>query len=253
MTKPTSTSSRPVAGTTSRAKRIRLPASERRQQFVAIAFDLIAEKGFEGLRFQDVAQRAGVNSATLLHQFASKEALIQAVVHLLVERMRTSRTPPSTAPKDAIAELRQEFDDLQQFLNEVPTFFIVLTEIALRARRDKSIANIVGSREQFWHQRLAGLLQRGISQGLFDSKVDSEAVIVSLMVQIKGIAHHASLSPGGGKLLPVVASEIAEQVLLRLTSYGRRKDKLNENSHTSARSSREAVVRANSRTKHSLK
>ena len=50
-------------------KRIRLPAAERQQQFVQIAFDLIAEKGFEGLRFQDVAEKAGVNNATLLHRF----------------------------------------------------------------------------------------------------------------------------------------------------------------------------------------
>ena len=199
-------------------KRLRLPAAQRQMQFVKIAFDLIAEKGFEGLRFQEVAKRAGVNNATLLHQFSTKEALIQGVVRLLVEEMRKERRAHRHDPKDAIEELRWEFEDLRCFLEEVPTFFLVLTEIALRARRDRSIARIVGDRNQFWHERLKGLMERGMAQGVFTSRFDIEAVITSLMVQIKGIAHHVSLSPHGGDDLPGLIKEIADQVVLRLTA-----------------------------------
>jgi len=203
-------------------KRVRLPAAQRQRQFVEIAFDLIAEKGFEGLRFQNVAERAGVNNATLLHQFPSKEALIRGVVRLLVEEMRKDRSAPRKITQNAIEELRREFEDLEHVLEEFPTFFIVLTEIALRARRDKSIAKIVADRNQFWHGRLEKLLERGIAQGVFTAKFSIEAVIASLMVQIKGIAHHVSLSPGGRDDLSVIVTEIADQVVLRLTAPGKR-------------------------------
>ena len=203
-------------------QQIRLPAAQRQRQFVQIAFDLIAEKGFEGLRFQDVAERARVNNATLLHQFPSKEALIQGVVRLLVEEMRKERGAPREISKNAIEELRREFEDLAHFIEEVPKFFIVLTEIALRARRDKSIAKIVADRNQFWHGRLQKLLERGITQGVFTAKFNIEAVITSLMAQIKGIAHHASLSPSGRDELSAIVAEIADQVVLRLTAPSKR-------------------------------
>jgi len=41
-----------------------LSGSERRHSLVLAAYQLIAEKGFEGLRIRDVAAREGVNNAT---------------------------------------------------------------------------------------------------------------------------------------------------------------------------------------------
>jgi len=204
-------------GVTERRKRVRLPALERRRQFVQIAFDLIAEKGLEGLRFQDVAAQAGVNSATLLHQFASKEDLIKAVVRFLVEEMRAERNAPSGRAANAAEELRREFEELGRFIDERPGFFVVLTEIGLRARRDDAVGEIVAAMDQFREQRLGDILRRGIAEGVFRQDMDVETTLLSLMVQIKGIAHHAALSPGAGERLSSVIGEICEQVLLRLS------------------------------------
>ncbi|HWE84570.1 MAG TPA: TetR/AcrR family transcriptional regulator [Terracidiphilus sp.] len=204
------------AGAAERKKRVRLPAVERRRQFVEIAFDLIAEKGLEGLRFQDVAAQAGVNSATLLHQFPSKEDLIQAVVRFVVEEKQAEPNAPGGQAGNAAEELRQEFEGLGQFIEEDPGFFVVLTEIGLRARRDDAVAALVVAREQFRDRRLGDILRRGIAEGVFRRDLDVETAILSLTVQIKGIAHHAALSPGAGERLSSVIGEICEQVLLRL-------------------------------------
>src|SRR5437667_11592279 len=59
-------------------------ADARRRSLVQAAFELIGEKGFEELRTRDVAQRAGVNIATLHYYFGSKEDLIEAVVEYLL-------------------------------------------------------------------------------------------------------------------------------------------------------------------------
>src|SRR5487761_1532679 len=77
----------------------------RRQQLVQIAFDLIASKGFEGLRFQEVASQAGINNATLYYYFPSKEALIQGVVDFLMERLRTPQAKPDPPAANALEEL----------------------------------------------------------------------------------------------------------------------------------------------------
>src|SRR5690348_228687 len=67
------------------------PADEkqdRRQSLILAAYHAIAEKGFEGLRVRDVAAQVGINGATLHHYFATKEALIQAVMEYVLERLR---------------------------------------------------------------------------------------------------------------------------------------------------------------------
>ena len=60
---------------------------------MGIAYQHIAEKGFEGLRVRDVATEAGINHATLLYYFPTKEALIQGVVDFLLREFQTSRVP----------------------------------------------------------------------------------------------------------------------------------------------------------------
>ena len=64
-----------------------------REALVQAAFNLIAERGFEGLRTRDVAARAGVNIATLHYYFATKEDLIRSVVDMLAEKFRTQQVP----------------------------------------------------------------------------------------------------------------------------------------------------------------
>lgn len=66
-----------------RPVRRRLKADDRRRQIVETAFDTIAEKGFEGLRTRDVAERVGINSATLHHYFPTKEALVEGIAEHL--------------------------------------------------------------------------------------------------------------------------------------------------------------------------
>jgi AcrR family transcriptional regulator len=62
------------------------PKNERASEVVRAAYALIVEKGMEGLRTREVADKVGINSATLHYYFPTKEALIQGVVeHLMRE------------------------------------------------------------------------------------------------------------------------------------------------------------------------
>jgi TetR/AcrR family transcriptional regulator, regulator of cefoperazone and chloramphenicol sensitivity len=108
----------------------------RRRSAVSIAMNLIATKGFEGLRFQELAKEAGINNATLSYYFPTKEALIQGVVTRMTGDLKLERVHPKEPPTNALAELRMELEGVRQLLREAPTLFIVLTELALRSRRD---------------------------------------------------------------------------------------------------------------------
>ena len=61
-------------------RRIRMPAVERREQLLAAATSLIAERGYWALSMQDVADSCHLSLTGLLHHFPSKDALLVAVL-----------------------------------------------------------------------------------------------------------------------------------------------------------------------------
>jgi AcrR family transcriptional regulator len=53
---------------------------ERRREILRVALEAYAEAGPRGVSLKEIAQRAGVTEAGLLHHFGSKEALLSAVL-----------------------------------------------------------------------------------------------------------------------------------------------------------------------------
>jgi TetR/AcrR family transcriptional regulator, regulator of cefoperazone and chloramphenicol sensitivity len=185
---------------------------DRRRQIVEIAFNHIATRGFEGLRFQEVAKEAGINNATLYYYFPSKEALIKGVTDFLMERLKAPPEPPPSPPANAIEELRQTFERSCRRLTADPSYFVVITELALRARRDSAIDRIGQQRDDFWSRRITGMIERGISEGLFRPDIHIESTTIALMAQLKGIAHHAAMRKRRPGEIEAVVSTIAAQV-----------------------------------------
>ena len=52
----------------------------RREQLIGIAMDVFGEHGFAGGSLRTIAEQAGVNHATLIQHFGSKEGLLKAVL-----------------------------------------------------------------------------------------------------------------------------------------------------------------------------
>jgi AcrR family transcriptional regulator len=185
---------------------------DRRRQLVEIAFGHIATRGFEGLRFQDVAKEAGINNATLYYYFPSKEALIKGVTDFLMECLKAPPEPAPSPPGNALEELRQTFEGTRRRLIADPAFFVVITELALRSRRDAAIDRIGQQRDDFWSRRISDMIERGISEGLFRRDIHIESTTIALMAQLKGIAHHAAMRKRRPGEIDAIVSAIAAQV-----------------------------------------
>ena len=93
--------------------RVREQSDVRRPAIAAAARALIAERGFEGLRTRDIAERVGINVATLHYHVPTKEALIEIVA----QSMRDDFIAQSKAwPRDGLTplqELQQEMADFR--------------------------------------------------------------------------------------------------------------------------------------------
>jgi len=198
----------------------KLAATDRRRQIVAIAMDLIASKGFEGLRYQEVAKSAGINTATLFYYFSSKEELIHGVMQQLKEEF--SKTPGRPVDKQATAleELHLEFESIGALMQKQSRLFLVHAEISLRALRDPIIEKEIRNLDSLWKQHLIHVIDLGIAEGSFRSDISSEAIAVALISQFKGIGWHALTGGLRRKEIQEAVTQIARQTESWLT--GRR-------------------------------
>ncbi|WP_147915354.1 TetR/AcrR family transcriptional regulator [Ruania zhangjianzhongii] len=180
----------------------------RREQISRAAFASIAERGFEGLRMRDVAERAEVNIATVHYYYGSKEQLIHAAYDELQARFRATVRPEGTAAE----RLTEHLLDVREILLGDDALRGVLSEIALRARRDPALESAITTAENTWFGQLQGLLDAGVADGSWAVPVNPGATAAMLIALCKGAC------------LPVLATarrtelvSAFDQVLLWLT------------------------------------
>ena len=145
-------------------------------------YELLAERGFEGLRTRDVAAKVGINVATLHYYFPTKERLIRGVVGYAMGRFRGTLAP-GVSPGD---QLRSHFAGLRRLARREPELFVVMSELALRARRDRAIAAIVRETDRTWQATLAGLLRRAKKEGAVKAAVDPDDLAALIVATLKG-------------------------------------------------------------------
>ncbi|GHP00268.1 hypothetical protein KSF_103150 [Reticulibacter mediterranei] len=183
---------------------------QRRKELIALAYSIIAEKGFEGLRVRDVASRAGINGATLHYYFPTKEAMVQAVVEHLTEQFSTLREQNSELT-DPLAMLRQEFADVTYRMEKFPELFIVAAELELRSLRDSSIAVILKEMYQAWQDYLAALLQNGVTQKVFRSDLDVQTTAIAITTLIRGLG--SQLGSEKGDQISRIATQVEQWIM----------------------------------------
>jgi len=168
----------------------------KREELVRAAFDLIAERGFEGLRTRDVASRAGVTVATLHYYFHTKEHLIRGVMAFTVEKFRTRRlSDPRPDDLDPLAELLRILGIRGQQRRQAPEIFRVLLELTTRASRDPAIKGIMRESDSQWRQNISDILRAGVQKRVFRADLDVAAATTILGALSRGRSMLSMLRP----------------------------------------------------------
>jgi len=163
------------------------PRAERRQQEIAVAARaLIAERGFEGLRTRDIADRVGINVATLHYHVPTKQALIRLVAQSLhddfVDQHRC-RPREGLSPLDL---LRLEFRDYRENMERRPDLLVVFAEMHARAPRDADVQAETEPMQAYWHGQFVSVLEAGVADGSFRADLDPVAAASMIICALTG-------------------------------------------------------------------
>jgi AcrR family transcriptional regulator len=178
----------------------------RRQQLLAIAGALFAERGFKNTTVRDIADAAGILSGSLYHHFDSKESMVDELLSSFQQALFARYDEIVAADLDVgqkvDAVVRASFDAIHDFHHEVAIFQNDATYLATFDRFDY----IRDYNERFRRMWL-GLLEEGKRSGVLRTDLDTEVtyrfIRDTVWVAVRWYR------PGG----PLSASQVADQYL----------------------------------------
>lgn len=158
---------------------------DRKRAIAAAARSLIVEKGFEGLRTREIADRVGINVATLHYHIPTKDALVELVAQSMKEDFMAQRMLQPTDGLKPREKLRHEFERHFQTRRENPELLLVMEEMARRARHDETVARVILPMRAFWFEQIQAIIEAGRADGSFRPDLDPPSatfLVIGLMI-----------------------------------------------------------------------
>jgi AcrR family transcriptional regulator len=144
----------------------RMSAEGRREQILAGAWSLFAQKGFRGTTTREIAKRLGISEALMFKYFPTKAALYRAII-----QKRMNGSEEMLFPKEAIESQddRQVFRSILSYLlrknTADPTFMRLLLYSALESH---DLSKMFFENQAMDHSKLlARYIQRRIKENGF--------------------------------------------------------------------------------------
>jgi len=154
---------------------------DRKVAIALAARELIVEKGLEGLRTRDIADRVGINIATLHYHVPSKEALIALVTENMITEFRAQSINRPRAHLSPAEQLDHEFADFEEMYTEKADVLAVMSELMERARRDEIVRAAVLPVLAKWRLIVANIFALGVADGSFRRDLDPPAAAQMLI------------------------------------------------------------------------
>lgn len=158
---------------------------ERQERILESASKLFAEKRFDEVLMEEVAQEAGVGKGTLYRYFCTKEDLYFAVIFAGIAQLKDQLHAAAATVEDPLVQLEKALRAIVTFLSRNRFFFRLMTIEESKSEKPKS------EFRQRWKQErgellaaIGAVLQRGGDSGVFEIRhLNTEAQILLGMVR----------------------------------------------------------------------
>ena len=170
-----------------------LPADERRAATVVAVIDLAAEQNPSDITTTAIAQRMGLTQGALFRHFPTKDAILQAVMSWVTERLLVRVDTAAEGVASPIAALEAVFMTHVEFVSEHPGVPRMLFG-ELQRPGETLPKRMVQTLIQHYGVRLHRLLDAGKAQGELDAGLDVEAAAVLFIGTIQGLVMQSLLA-----------------------------------------------------------
>ncbi len=163
-----------------------LPADERRAATIEAVIHLAAEQNPSDITTTAIAQRMGLTQGALFRHFASKDAIVEAVMTCVAERLLARADMAAQDIDSPLAALEAVFIAHIDFVSRNPGVPRMLFG-ELQRPDDTLTKKTVQELIRRYGERIRTLLEKGKATGELDGKLDIAAASVSFIGAIQGL------------------------------------------------------------------
>lgn len=170
-----------------------LPAAERRAVTVEAVVELAAEQNPGEITTAAIADRMHVTQGALFRHFASKDAIWEAVMHWVAERLlaRVDRAAAgATSPLAALEAMFLAHVDFVARHPGVPRILFGELQRADDTPAKRRVRTIIAR----YRERLVDLIERGKAKGECAADLDSDAAAMLFIGSIQGLVMSSMLA-----------------------------------------------------------
>jgi AcrR family transcriptional regulator len=158
-----------------KSMRTRLTADERRAQILRAAIKIFAKSNYRVARVTDIASEAGISDALIYKHFASKKAILLAILDYISQRMIRLWDEDVKNEKNALTALRMVvlsyYKRMLKHPEELKVHFQAVSEIC-----DAEIADRLRLSYESFADYYSKVIQKGIQQGTIRKDADVNTV-----------------------------------------------------------------------------
>ncbi len=176
-----------------------LPAEERRAVTVETVVELAAEQNPGDITTTAIAKRMGLTQGALFRHFASKDAILLAVMEWVAERLLARVDKAVQGVSSPIAALEAMFMAHVTFVAEHPGVPRMLFGELQRAE-DTPAKRMVQMLIRRYGERLHRLIEKGKAVAELDDQLDTEASATLFIGMIQGLIIQSLLAGNVGRI-----------------------------------------------------
>lgn len=176
-----------------------LPAAERRAVTVEAVVELAAEQNPNDITTAAIAKRMGLTQGALFRHFANKDAILQAVMEWVADRLLSRVDKAVQTASSPLAALEAMFMAHVEFVIEHPGVPRMLFGEMQRAEQTEP-KRMVQALIRRYGERLRCLIEEGKGCGEVDAAIDSEAAAILFIGTIQGLVMQSLLVGDLGRI-----------------------------------------------------
>ncbi len=176
-----------------------LPAEERRAVTVEAVVELAGEQNPSDITTAAIARHMNLTQGALFRHFPSKDAIWEAVMNWVAERLLARVDKAAAGARDPLAALEAMFMSHIEFVSEHPGVPRMMFGELQRAEASAA-KQMVRTLIQRYGERLRALLEQGKASGALAPDLDCGAAATLFIGTIQGLVMQSMLAGDAGRM-----------------------------------------------------
>lgn len=170
----------------------------RRDQIVRVAIETIAALGYAQASIGRITERAGISKGVFTYHFASKDELMEQIVHEVYAAAARFMRPWMESETTPGGMLRAYIQSNLAFMEENRDAIVALIEILLNSRTPDGKLRFAGEYDDSILEPLIHILKWGQETGEFKAFTERSCRVTAAAIRsaIDGVAHRFAMNPG---------------------------------------------------------